>query len=148
MKSSFVAVALSLFAGAALASPADASTAMLDDRQMKAIHILHSNKAALGLTREETEKFDKFMTSMRKRTPQGLLGALGALGNLGDLGGKKEPKNPESSVAPAVPSATPAGVDSEENPVPTPTAAADPSATPAPPKKGGILGGAVLSGLV
>lgn len=145
MKSSFVAVALSLFAGAALASPADASTAMLDDRQMKAIHILHSNKAALGLTREETEKFDKFMTSMRKRTPQGLLGALGALGN---LGGKKEPKNPESSATPAVPSATPTGADSEENPVPTPTATADPSATPAPPKKGGILGGAILSGVV
>ncbi len=54
--------ALSLIAGA-LAAPAN----MVTDQQMKAVELLHNNKEALGLSQEQSDNFDKFMASLNKR---------------------------------------------------------------------------------
>ncbi|OAA35536.1 hypothetical protein NOR_07921 [Metarhizium rileyi] len=132
MKSSFVAVVLSFFAGAALALPAGAPTATLDDRQMKVARILHNNKDALGLTKDETAKFDRFMAGTHKRSPQGILGGL--TGSLS--GGNQDPDQElEDPAADAVPSGTPTDGAPESEPS-------------TPPKEGGILGGSLLPGVL
>ncbi|KAM4057808.1 hypothetical protein HRG_009427 [Hirsutella rhossiliensis] len=91
MKYTFVTVAALL--ASALAAPA----IMVDERQMKAIEILHDNKNALGLSQDELNTFDKFMDSLHKRdtvadAPGGLGGLTDSLGSLtggGKKGGKK-----------------------------------------------------------
>lgn len=59
MKYSIAAVAF-LVAGA-IAAP---TASMIEDRRMTAIHVLYDNKQSLQLTPEEADVFDKFMDMM------------------------------------------------------------------------------------